>query len=134
MKLKNIPFIILVSFLLTFLVARIVSYMMLIADKIPELFLYIRGVHIHHLNYGILILAIVGLYILLKNNYDKKTVAIIYGIGLGLTFDEFGMWLMLTDNYWIRGTYDAIVIIALALGIIAYAEHRKARKLARSLK
>ena len=54
--------------------------------------------------------------------------AILYGIGLGLTFDEFGMWLHLGGPYWQWVSYDAIVTIAGLLALIAYgAQIRKFR-------
>jgi hypothetical protein len=134
MKIKeNVPLMILISFLLTFIAARLIVYLM-IADKLPDLYLFIKGVHIHHLNYGILILAFVGAYCLLKNNYKKANIAVVYGIGLGLTFDEFGMWLRLQDNYWTRTSYDAIIMITAALMITIYLNWKQNRKLLNSAK
>lgn len=133
MKIKNnIPLLILISFLLTFLASRLIVYLM-IADRLPDLYLFIKGTHIHHLNYGIIILAFVGAYCLLKKNYNKPNMAVVYGIGLGLTFDEFGMWLRLQDNYWIRQSYDAIIAISAALLITAYITWRQNKKLLKSL-
>jgi hypothetical protein len=34
---------------------------------------------------------------------------------LGLTFDEFGMWVRLQDDYWVRQSYDAVIIVTLLL-------------------
>lgn len=103
---KHINFWILLSFLLTFLISRLLVY------TAPGLFINIRGVHIHHLTYGIFLLAISGF--LAQNLEGQKwrvPVAICYGVGLALAFDEFGMWLRLQDGYWIRQSYDAILII-----------------------
>ena len=112
---KKIRSNILFYFLITFISARIIVY------GFPWLRLYIKGVHIHHLDYGIIILAIVG-YWLLMNEKSKNLpkIAKLYGIGLGLTFDEFGMWLHLQDNYSFRLSYDAIVIILTILINITY--------------
>jgi hypothetical protein len=41
-------------------------------------------------------------------------------VGLGLTFDEFGMWLRLQDDYWSRLSYDAIIVISLFFINIVY--------------
>lgn len=46
-----------------------------------------------------------------------------YGIGLALTFDEFGMWLHLGGSYWQRASFDAVVVIAGFLGLIVVAPH-----------
>jgi hypothetical protein len=40
---------------------------------------------------------------------------------MGLTFDEFGMWLHLGGSYWQRASIDATVVVAALLAFIAYA-------------
>ncbi len=45
----------------------------------------------------------------------------IYGIGLGMTFDEFGMWIHLGGGYWQRHSFDAVVVVSSVLALIAYA-------------
>jgi len=47
--------------------------------------------------------------------------AILYGVGLALTFDEFGMWLHLNTDYWQRASFDAVVAIGSLLGLLATA-------------
>lgn len=102
-------------FLLAFAVARIVVY------SIPSFHLFIKGIHVHHLSYGIFILASVGYWALVnKKEKNLLRIAKIYGIGLGLTFDEFGMWLHLEDNYSLRMSYDAIIIISIIFVNIVY--------------
>lgn len=110
---KRVSFIVLVSFLLTFIIVRcyVIS-----AEKgiIEDPYLYIKGYHIHHLNYGIVIMAIAGFWALIfQNEKDRLKIGALYGVGLGLTFDEFGMWLRLEDDYWTRASYDAIIVISL---------------------
>lgn len=114
---KQVNFWILFSLLPTFLISRILVYIA------PNLFLNLRGVHIHHLTYGIFILAIVGFVSLnLENPKWKEKIAIMYGIGLALSFDEFGMWLRLQDGYWIRQSYDAIfIILSLFISIVYFS-------------
>ena len=34
-----------------------------------------------------------------------------YGVGLALTFDEFGLWFHLGGSYWQRASFDAVVVI-----------------------
>lgn len=120
---KKLIAIVLSSFLITFTVSRLFVY--LIINKIAtNFFLVVRGVHIHHFTYGFFILAIVGLYLILKHppSYSKqfRWLAWFYGIGLGLATDEFGMWIRLEDEYWVRQSYDAVIIISLVLLNIAY--------------
>ena len=121
---KKLIAIIISAFLITFVFSRLLVYLILAGYLPPELFLHIKGVHIHHFTYGVIILSIVGLYLILKrpapDSRRFKLAVWFFGIGLGLTFDEFGMWIQLEDNYWIRQSYDAVIIIALLLLNIAY--------------
>ena len=122
---QRITALIIFSFLATFAVARLFVYLVL-GHFLPNFFLNIRGVHIHHFTYGVVILAGAGLYLLLKRPEPNARaflwLTFCYGIGLGLTFDEFGMWVRLEDNYWIRQSYDAIIIVTLILLNIIYSK------------
>lgn len=112
----------LATFVATFLLARV--FVFLIAEScLPNMFLFVNGVHVHHLNYGICILSVVGLYLLLRRPRAAGLYAatICYGVGLALTFDEFGMWLFLGGSYNNHLTYDAVVIIASLLTLVALA-------------
>jgi len=113
---------ILASFVLTFLIAR-VMVLLIMTHRIPSLYLHIGGTHVHHLNYGIFLLSVVGGVLLLKPPKGRalSAAAGVYGVGLALTFDEFGMWIHLGGPYWQRASFDAIVIIAALLGLISVA-------------
>ncbi len=113
---------ILVAFVFTFVAARVVV-LLIMSRRIPDLYMHLGGTHIHHLNYGIFVLSGVGAYLLLARPAGKKltAAAIAYGVGLALTFDEFGMWLHLDAYYWQRASFDAIVVIGSVLGAIAAA-------------
>ena len=108
---RKIPFIIFVYFFTTFVLLRLFVYAWTYG-YIPEISVVIKGVEIHHLSYGIFILAIVGYWLLIDRREESvPKIAKIYGIGLALAFDEFGMWLHLEDNYWMRQSYDGIIVI-----------------------
>lgn len=112
---------ILVSFLFTFMAAR-VSVFLIVSRRIPDLYLHLGGTHVHHLNYGIFLLSGVGAYLLLGQPARAlKWCAVLYGMGLALTFDEFGMWLHLGGSYWQRASFDAIVVITAVLALVAVA-------------
>lgn len=113
---------ILAAFLFTFIAARVLVFMIL-ARRIPDLYLHLGGTHVHHLNYGIFLLSGVGAYLLLgrPETRGRARAAIVYGIGLALTFDEFGLWLHLGGSYWQRASFDAVVVIAALLGLMAVA-------------
>ena len=120
---KRIIGLVVFSFLITFILARLFVYLVL-GRLMPNFFLTIHGVHVHHFTYGVVILVIVGLYLLLRRPPDETDAfrwsALFYGIGLGLTFDEFGMWIMLRDDYWLRQSYDAVIIMVLILLNVAF--------------
>lgn len=120
---KRIIAIIAFSFLITFILARLTVYFV-VEHWIPDFFLTVKGVHVHHFTYGVVILVLVGLYLIIRRPgpesvYFRRAI-LLYGIGLGLTFDEFGMWVRLEDNYWIRQSYDAVVVVLLVFLNIAY--------------
>jgi hypothetical protein len=59
------------------------------------------GLHIHHLFWGILLLMLTGFVALATR--DPKwhlRIALVFGVALGLTLDEFALWLRLADVYW----------------------------------
>jgi hypothetical protein len=96
----------------------------MIAERwVPNLFLFVGDTHVHHLNYGISLLSLVGLNLLMFRPSGKGLylATIGYGLGLALTFDEFGMWLFLGGSYNNHLTFDAIVVIAALLALISLA-------------
>jgi hypothetical protein len=113
-------------FLLTFLLARILVFLIM-SRRIPDLYLHLGGSHIHHLNYGIFLLAGLGAFLLFDKpeGHGLQAAAVVYGIGMALTFDEFGMWVRLGGSYWQRTSVDAIGVIAALFGLIAYAPSLK---------
>ena len=115
---------ILSSFLFTFMAARITVFL-IASRRILDIYLHFGGTHVYHLNYGILLLSGVGAYLLLGNPREKglRWATILYGIGLALTFDEFGMWVHLGGSYWQRASFDAMVVIAGFLSLVVVAPH-----------
>ena len=73
------------------------------------------GTHVHHLVWGILLLLSMG-YVGIATDLGSpwlELVAIAFGIGMGLTMDEFALWLNLQDVYWQekgRQSIDAVVV------------------------
>ena len=81
------------------------------------------GTHVHHLVWGILLLLVagyVGIAIAPASPW-KEIVAVFFGIGTGLTLDEFALWLDLEDDYWTergRRSVDAVIVAAALSGIV----------------
>ena len=113
---------VLAAFVFTFLISRILV-ILIMSRKIPDLFLHVGHTHVHHLNYGIFLLSIIGYFLIFARPAGRalEFAAVIYGIGLGMTFDEFGMWIHLGGGYWQRASFDAVVVVSSVLGLIAYA-------------
>ena len=81
------------------------------------------GVHIHHLVWGISLLLVGGFAAFVSDLYAPwwQITAILFGVGAGLTLDEFALWLRLEDVYWAeqgRESIDAVVIATLVAGLI----------------
>lgn len=119
----RITFAALFSFLATFGVLRTIVYLMDFGHipNISKFFLNVRGVHVHHFTYGIAILALIGFISLISFSPKNKIwLALGYGTGLGFAMDEAGQWLLLQDEYWVRQSYDAVIITSLILLVIIY--------------
>jgi hypothetical protein len=111
------------SFLFTFVAARILVILIMMR-RVPDLFLHLGGTHVHHLNYGIFLLSAVGGLLLFDCRPGpklRKVCALLYGVGMALTFDEFGMWLHLGGSYWQRASFDAVIVLLGLFGMIAFA-------------
>ncbi len=110
---RIIPFLIFISFLISFLVGRGFAFLF------PERVVIIKGYHIHHFFYGIFFISVAGVTGLVSTALKKiKFAAVMFGIGLGLLADEIGLLFTCTSvafecNYWSRLTYDFIVIVFL---------------------
>lgn len=122
-KLRNhLARLVLAAFVFTFVTARILVIFIMDGKLPPQLFFHVSGTHVHHLNYGIFLLSIIGGVLIFGRPTGTKLslTALVYGVGLGLTFDEFGMWLHLGGPYWQRASYDAVVTVGSMLALIAY--------------
>jgi hypothetical protein len=125
-KINKLARIILAAFLLTFMLARVVVFLIM-SRTIPDLYLHIKGTHLHHLNFGIFLLSAVGAYLIFRRPEGKKlsVSAGIYGVAMALTFDEFGMWIHLGGGYWQRASWDAIVVLSALFALFAFAPSLK---------
>jgi hypothetical protein len=112
---------VLVAFLVTFIFIRIMIFQIM-DHRLPDMFVYIKGTHVHHLNFGIFLLAALGGYLLFgrPKGRQREWAAALYGIGLALTFDEFGMWLHLGGGYWQRASFDAVTVVGGFLALLAF--------------
>jgi hypothetical protein len=105
------PFLIFVSFLLSFAISRLIVYLF------PSVGLMIGKYDIHHFYYGIiLILASNWIALISDRPRLRLFAAALFGFGLGVFADELGLLLtctsplMLQCNYHARITLDIFII------------------------
>jgi hypothetical protein len=117
-----------VSFLITFVGVRILVHRIVNHEGHFQ-WVVVRGMHIHHLVWGILILLLVGYGWLLDlgrshsrlSIFMSRLMSVSYGVGAALTLDEFALWLNLEpDAYWSssgRVSIDAIILFGSLLAV-----------------
>jgi hypothetical protein len=117
-------FVLLAGFLLSFAFIRMSTRLMR-SPKVPWWPGSVKtgGVHVHHLVFGIVLLLIAGFaeFTFQPESPWLEVCAAAFGIGAGLTLDEFALWLHLEDVYWSeegRRSIDAVVIAALLGGLV----------------
>ena len=83
----------------------------------------IVGTHIHHQVFGILIIIGAGIVLVSEQPHGAglDAAAAVFGVGVGLTVDEFALWLQLEDVYWAaegRKSVDAIFCVLVITGAL----------------
>jgi hypothetical protein len=113
----------LVVFLLTFGFIRLSTHMIRAQVSWWPGNLEVKGTHIHHLVWGILIVLVTGYVGIAIEPADPgpEILAVLFGIGAALTLDEFALWLNLKDVYWEkegRRSIDAVIIAAVLAAMV----------------
>jgi CRP-like cAMP-binding protein len=99
------PFWMLVGFLASLGGARLVVHLILKFKLEKQLFKLVPGtdpnpVHIHHFNYGLFLIAVAGLVALFPlGRRMLRGLALVFGLGAGLVFDEFALFWNLNPEY-----------------------------------
>ena len=81
-----------------------------------------KGRHIHHLVWGILLLLLSGYGWLMQagsGRWMARLTSMLYGVGSALTLDEFALWLNLRDVYWSREGHESFEALALFGGLLS---------------
>jgi hypothetical protein len=81
------------------------------------------GLHLHHLVWGIVLIMVSGFlnFVLKPGSPWLEILAGAFGVGAGLTLDEFALWVRLEDVYWSkegRASIDAVVVATLLGGLV----------------
>jgi hypothetical protein len=120
---KELHFLVLVAFVLSFGFIRTSAHM--IRAQVswwPGNVETKGGTHVHHMVWGILLLISMGyLGITIADESPwAELVAAGFGIGMGLTLDEFALWVNLEDVYWApkgRQSIDAVIVTGALVGL-----------------
>lgn len=118
-------FMVLVGFILSFAFIRMSTRLMR-SPRVPwwpGSIVSDSGVHLHHLVFGIVTMMVFGALGFLAHGHSPwaEICGFAFGVGAGLTIDEFALWVYLDDVYWAeegRSSIDATVIAAAGMGLV----------------
>ena len=124
----------LVGLLATFLFVRINTR--LIRAKVSWWFHDIEsegGTHVHHMVIGVVLMITVGILLIAiePTALAGQFLALLFGVGVALTLDEFALILNLQDVYWRkegRLSVDAVVIVVCAVSLFVLGMIRSAAR------
>lgn len=116
----------LAAFIVTALVTRTITTVLRLRGAGTEGGLMIDGLHIHHMVFGLIILAVLTFMMLLHSGEggrwgNRPWVPILFGIGWALVLDESALIVSLADvyweplgdlSYWVMGAFCLALLIA----------------------
>ncbi|NLT05826.1 MAG: hypothetical protein GXY03_05885 [Solirubrobacterales bacterium] len=121
---KRAGLIVLAGFVLSFVFIRISTRLM----RNPKVTWWpgsikTGGVHVHHLVFGIGLMIVAGFLGFAVEPVSPwvELMAALFGVGVGLTVDEFALWLYLEDVYWTkegRASVDVALVTGALGGIV----------------
>lgn len=121
---RSAAFLVLLGFVLSFLFIR-TSARMIRAEVSwwPGNVETASGLHLHHLVWGIGLMLVGGFlgFAFSSGSPWYEIAAAAFGVGAGLTLDEFALWVHLKDVYWSeqgRTSLDAVVLTAGFMGLV----------------
>lgn len=110
---KENSFFILLAYWVTFFVIRGIIYGVLRHyGEYPAI--YFRGIHVHHFFTGFMILLFALAYYFFREEAGRLWF-LIFGVSLGLIFDEFTFWTELHFDYWTVGNFLAVCTVGVSL-------------------
>jgi hypothetical protein len=118
-------FVLLAAFLVAFLFIR-TSARLMRSPRVPWWPGSVKtssGLHLHHLVWGIVLVLTTGFlgFALTPSSPWDEILAGAFGVGMGLTLDEFALWIYLRDVYWAeegRASVDAVVVSSALGGLV----------------
>jgi hypothetical protein len=121
---SRLRMLVLTSFFLSFVIARVAVVLSGIvgpetvsgtAGWLPVNEIWISGYHIHHFFFGFLALAASGWIMLFHEEFPDYYAGVLYGTGLGIFLDEFGMLLTEGDYFASSSYFAAMTFLSLLL-------------------
>jgi len=118
-------FVLLMAFLISFLFIR-TSARLMRSPRVPwwpGSVTTSSGVHLHHLVWGTVLVLLAGFVSFVTPDVSPwhEILAAVFGVGAGLTLDEFALLIHLRDVYWAeegRASFDAVIVAAILGGLI----------------
>lgn len=132
---RSTPFLISISFLISFLSSRLWVLLLKAHETNPEgsfsigKNVVLGGYHIHHIAYGIILISIAAW---LSINYWSRQIArlssVLFGVGLGFIVDELGFIIEGIEPYQADKEvfFVAVVILAAFLSVVYFPSFYKA--------
>lgn len=120
-------FLVLIGFLVSFAFIRLSTRLMR-SPKVPwwpGSIVSEGGLHVHHHVFGIVLMMAAGAlgFAVDGGSWVFNICGLAFGVGIGLTIDEFALWLHLEDVYWSeegRRSIDATVLTAIVLALLMF--------------
>lgn len=80
------------------------------------------GTHVHHMVIGVVLMVVTGILMIATGAVGllEQAIALVFGVGVALTLDEFALILNLQDVYWRkegRLSVDAVIIVVTAAAL-----------------
>ena len=115
---ENALFNLLTSFVLTFMSARLISFLLRDRGRVgPFRDLVLGRRHIHHFVPGIALAFVSGAGAILTRSEElEPKLAVPFGVGMGLTLDESALLLELDDVYW---SEEGILSVQITLAVMS---------------
>lgn len=119
----------LVSFLITWVITRIITTALHVEGAGASGGLMIGGVHIHHAMFGVTILFVMTLAWVIGARWSSMSSTstlrpILYGIGWALILDELALILNLADVYWAPLGEESLIAVGIFVLVVAIASVR----------
>jgi hypothetical protein len=108
-----------VAFLVTMVITRTITTFLHYKASDSSGGIVIRGVHVHHLVLGVVLLLLTGYAWLLlfgggrdSGRWSSRVTSAAYGVSAALILDEFALLLNLRDVYWERQGRESITAVS----------------------